>query len=115
MFFKKYVLSNMCVCVWQLVALGPIHMYICIVCVRAHMSECTCAHVCVYVCARASLTVSAQASVRLCVLSALLVSMCVRVCYCGWGQPELSSLMCLGGPGESRTLEGVDVSALRDL
>lgn len=73
------------------------------------MSECTC------VCVKASLTVSAQASVRPCVLSALLVSMCVRVCYCGWGQPELSSLMCLGGPGESRTLEGVDVSALRDL
>lgn len=72
-----------------------------------------CLCVCVYV--RASLTVSAQACVGPCALSALLVSMCVRVCYCGRGQPELSSLMCLGGPGESRALEGVDVSALRDL
>lgn len=72
--------------------------------------------VCLCVCVRASLTVSAQASVRPCALrAALLVSMCVRVCYCGWGQPELSSLMCLGGPEESRALEGVDVSALRDL
>lgn len=52
--------------------------------------------------------------------SALLVSMCVCVCVCeqgdcGWGQPECSSLVCLGGPEESRALEGVDVSALRDL
>lgn len=84
-------------------------------CMFAHEHACMCARVCVCLCVRASLTVSAQASVCPCVLSALLVSMCVRVCYCGWGQPELSSLMCLGGPEESRTSEGVDVSALRDL
>ena len=39
----------------------------------------------------------------------------VRSSDCGRGQPERSSLMCVGGPGESRALEGVDVSALRDL
>lgn len=85
-------------------------------CMFAQDSLCVCLYVRVCVCVGASLTVSAQASVRPCALRvALLVSMCVRVCYCGWGQPELSSLMCLGGPEESRALEGVDVSALRDL
>lgn len=64
--------------------------------------------------------VSSGICLPMCVLSALLVSMCVCVCVCepsdcGRGQPERSSLMCLGGPGESRALEGVDVSALRDL
>lgn len=60
-------------------------------------------------------------SIKYCVRSSICLPMCaqrfacVHVCYCGWGQPELSSLMCLGGPGDSRALKGVDVSAQRDL
>lgn len=99
---------------------------VCGMCTGEHACEHTCAcrekvNACLRTCLRTSLTVSAQAiCLPMCVLSALLVSMCVCVCVCepsdgGRGQPERSSLMCLGGPGESRALEGVDVSALRDL
>lgn len=62
-------------------------------------------HVCVCVCANSSI----------CLPMCAQRFACVHVCYDGRGQPALSSLMCLGGPRDSRALEGVDVSALRDL
>lgn len=65
----------------------PVYLYVCackhavsVLCMHAH--NCMWMHVCtcMWTSAKASLITSAQAAVCPCVLSALLVSMCVRVC-----------------------------------
>lgn len=67
---------------------------------HAH-SICVCVRVCV--CKGKSDCVSSSICLPMCAQRFA----CVHVCYCAWGQPELSSLMCLGGPGDSRALEGM--------
>lgn len=80
-----------------------------------HANVCVCVRICmcvyVHVCKGKSDCVNSGICLPMCAQRFA----CVHVCYCGWGQPELSSLMCLGGPGDWRALEGVDVSAPRDL
>lgn len=86
----------------------------------ARMSECVFAQGSVFVCVRVARGKSDCVSSGICSAHVCAQRLCLCPCVyvfvaAAGANLKLSSLMCLGGPEESRALEGVDVSALRDL